>query len=89
MFSVSADSDNQPYLVLTALDWKEHAAGATGTDIAIPYQALPGQYDFSYYGWIGLKTDNSSAGANDVTNLSLFGTSDRSQPRPTPPTASR
>ena len=46
MFSVSADSDNQPNLVLTTLDWKEHAAGATGTDIAVAYQALPGQYRF-------------------------------------------
>ena len=46
MFRVSADSDNQPYLVLTTLDWKEHAAGATGTDIAVTYQASPGHYRF-------------------------------------------
>ena len=46
MFSVSADSDNQPILVLTTLDGKEHAAGATGSDIAVACQALPGQYRF-------------------------------------------
>lgn len=79
MFSVIADSDNQPYLVLTALDWREHAAGAAGTDIAITYQALPGQDHFSRYGWTGLKNDNSSVGANEVTNLPLFDASDRSQ----------
>ena len=45
MFSVIADGDKQPSLALTALDWNEHAAGATGTDIVTTYQASPGQYE--------------------------------------------
>ena len=81
MFSVIADGDNQPSLVLTALDWNEHAAGANGTGIVTAYQASPGQYDSSSYSWIDLKVHNSFAGAGDMTNLPLLGISDRDQAR--------
>ena len=88
MFSVTADGDQQPSLALTALDWNKHPAGTAGTGIVTIYQASPGQDDCSSYGWIGQKAHNSFAGASDVTNSPLFGTS---APKrcPTPPTATR
>ena len=50
-----------------------------GTGIVFTYQASSGRYYNGTYGYLDQLTYNSSGSLNDVTNLSLFGTSNISQ----------
>jgi hypothetical protein len=50
-----------------------------GGGIVFSYQASTGRYYSSTYGYLDQLTYNSSASLNDVTTLSLFGTSNLSQ----------
>ena len=50
-----------------------------GAGIVFTYQAATGRYYNSTYGYLDQLVYNSSASPNDVTNLSLFGTSSLSQ----------
>jgi hypothetical protein len=52
---------------------------ARGSGIVFTYQASNGRYYNSTYGYLDQLTYNSSGSANDVTNLSLFGTNNLSQ----------
>jgi hypothetical protein len=50
-----------------------------GTGIVFTWQASSGQYYNSTYGYLNQLTYNASGSLDDVTNLSLFGTSNLSQ----------
>jgi len=50
-----------------------------GTGIVFTYNSMTGLYYNSTYGYLNQLTYNSSSSLNDVTNLSLFGTSNLSQ----------
>jgi hypothetical protein len=50
-----------------------------GTGIVFTYQPLIGRYYNSVYGYLDQLTYNASGSAGDVTNLSLFGTSNLAQ----------
>lgn len=51
---------------------------ARGTGIVFTYQASTGRYYSSIYGYLDQLTYNASSSLGDVTNLSLFGTSNLS-----------
>jgi hypothetical protein len=52
---------------------------ARGTGLVFTYQGSSGRYYNSTFGYLDQLTYNSSGSRNDVTNLSLFGTSNLSQ----------